>query len=256
MENTYESSNKAQTLTRLLKRISQGDDSEPLRKEANQILSNVQPKDIATAEQNLINDGYSVQAVQLLSAEFMLMRIPQEQSDDIKSRLPANHLLRMVIAEHDLIRCFLADLNDVAESIWYLNHLTNVSFEFCKLTHIIKHLNAMKEHIEREEDVIFPCLRKYGRISLCQAMQGDHIKIGTELDNLTSLIMLFDQVSFEQFKVGLITATQRLCAIMQEHLPQEDVILFPIALGIINDGKLWDKMKTICDEIGYCGVHH
>jgi hemerythrin-like domain-containing protein len=161
----------------------------------------------------------------------------------------------MVTAEHDLIRCFLADLNDVVEDIGDLYHLTDVSLEFRKLAHIIKHLNAMKEHIEREEDVIFPYLRKHGRISLCQAVQGDHINIETEIDNLVSLIVLFDEIRFEQFRTRLLITTRRLWAIMQEHLSQEDEILYPIALGIINDVKVWEKMKAVCDEIGYCGVH-
>ncbi len=254
MANTDESG-KAQTLTRLLKRINQGGDPKLLHKEAHQLLPNIHPKDIAAAEQSLIDDGYSVQNVQLLAATFMLMGIREQQSDDIKTRLPANHLLRMVTAEHDLIRCFLGDLNDVVEVIGDLYHLTDVSLEFRKLAHIIEHLNAMKEHIEREEDVIFPYLRKHGRISLCQAVQGDHINIETEIDNLVSLIVSFDEIGFEQFRTRLIITTRRLWVIMQEHLSQEDEILYPIALGIINDVKVWEKMKAVCDEIGYCGVH-
>ncbi len=100
MANTYQSS-KAQTLTCFLKRINQCNNSELLRKEANQLLTNVCPSDIATAEQNLIDDGYSAQAVQLLSATFMLMGIPAEHSNDIKTKLPANaqkerHLLILI----------------------------------------------------------------------------------------------------------------------------------------------------------------
>ena len=255
MANIYYKSNKAQTLTRLLRRINQGDNPELLRKEAYQLLTNVGPEDIATAEQNLINDGYSAHTVQLLSATFMLIGITENQSDNPKSCLPANHLVRMVMAEHDLIRYFLADLNSLAEDIGDLNHLTNVGLEFRRLAHIVEHLVAMKEHIEREDDIIFPCLTKYGRISLCRAAHGDHIKITNEIDDLASLIVLFDTIGLEQFKTKLITTTCRLWEITQEHLYQEDFILYPIALGIINDAQIWEEMKAVCDEIGYCGIH-
>ncbi|MHC4483120.1 MAG: DUF438 domain-containing protein [Planctomycetota bacterium] len=248
-------SRKAQTLTRLLRRINRGDDPKLLRREAHQLLPSVEPKDIATAEQILIDNGYSVQLVQLLSATFMLMAIPEEQSANPKTWLPANHILQTVMVEHDVLRCFLADLDDVVGTIGYLYHLTDVSSEFRKLAHIIEHLNAMKRHIEREDDVIFPYLRKHGRISLCQAVQGDHINITTEIDNLAGLIVLFNEVSFEQFKAGLIATTRRLRTMMQEHLAQEDEILYPIALGIINDAEIWEKMKAFCDEVGYCGIH-
>jgi DUF438 domain-containing protein len=246
---------KTQKLTHLLRRINYGDDPTLLRKEAHQLLPNVRPGDIATAEQNLIDDGYSVQLVQLLSATFMLMGIPEEQNADLKAWLPADHVLRLVMVEHDVIRCFLADLNDVVRDIGYLHHLTDVSSEFRKLAHITEHLNAMKRHIDREDDVIFPYFKKYGRISLCRALEGDHINIRTEIDNLVGSTVLFNEINLEHFKAGLATATQRLRAVMQEHLSQEDDILYPIALGIINDADVWQKMKAVCDEIGYCGVH-
>lgn len=254
MANGYTSDN-AQTLTHLLRRINQGDNPELLRKEAYQLLINVRPDDIATAEQNLINDGYSTHAVQLLSATFMLMGITERQDDNPKSWLPADHLLRLVMTEHELIRCFLADLNNLVREIRNLNLLTSVEVEFRRFAHIVSHLIGMKEHMEREDNIIFPYLTKYGRISLCRAANGDHIKIVTEIDNLASLTILFDKISFEQFKAGLVATASQLMEITQEHLWQEDIILYPIALGIITDAKIWKEMKDACDEVCYCGVH-
>jgi len=69
------------------------------------------------------------------------------------------------------------------------------------------------------------------------------------------LILSFNQISLEQFKAELITTSRRLQTIMQEHLSQEDCILYPIALRIINDTEVWEQMKALCDEIGYCGLH-
>jgi len=254
-QNEVHQSRRAQTLTRLLKRINRGDDPRLLRKEAGQLLTNITPGDITTAEQHLIDDGYSIQVVQLLSATFMLMGISQQPADNPITSLPPNHILRMVMAEHDMFRCFLADLDELAEIIAALGHLTDVSMEFRKLVHIVEHLGAMKEHIEREDDIIFPYLRDCGRISLCRAVQGDHVNIRTEIDGLNTLILSFDEVSLEQFKTGLLTTTQRLLAIAPEHLCQEDFILYPIALGIINNTEVWEEMKAICDEIGYCALH-
>ena len=246
---------KAITLTRLLRRINHGDDPELLRREAHRLLPVVGPADIATAEQNLIHDGYSVQAVQLLSAMFMLMGMPDAEAANCSRRLPANHLLRFVMAEHEVIRCFLADLNDVVRVIAGMHSLSDLSYEFRKLAHLIAHLAAVKRHIDREDDVIFPSLRKYGRISLCRAMQADHVNIKNEIDNLASLLVLFNEVKFRQFRAGLVAATKRLGTIAQEHLSQEDEILFPIALGMAGDPHLWQRMKALSDELGYCAIH-
>jgi len=254
MASAYENS-KARTLARFLKRINAGDDPELLRKEANQLLTNVDPNDIATAEQKLINDGYSIQLVQLLSATFMLMGIPQKHCANPKTWLPNDHILRIVMVEHDLIRYFLADLNNVVRNIGQMNCLSDVSFEFRKLAHLIEHLNAAKEHIEREEGVIFPYMRKHGRISLCSAMHNDHTNITTGINKLIALTVSFGQLNLKQFKAALIIGTRRLQEMMMEHLSQEDTILFPIALVIIHDAEVWERMKAVCDQIGYCGVH-
>lgn len=247
-------SSKAQNLTRLLKRLNHGENPDMLRKEANRLISNVGPKDIATAEQNLINDGYSTQLVQQLSATFMLIGIFEEQSANLKAHLSANHIVRMVMIEHDTIRCLLADLDEIVEAVGYLDCLTDVGAEFRRLAFTIERLRAMKEHIEREDDIIFPYLKKHFWMRLCQTIKGEHIYIRTEIDNLFELVVLFNNISLEEFKARLITIVQNFSAIMREHLRQEDNILYPIALGVINDVEFWEKMKAVCDEIGYCGV--
>jgi len=254
MANIYESS-QAQAVTQLLKRIYRGEDPKLLRKQAEQFITDVHPEDIAAAKQNLISEGYSPQVVQQLSATFMLMGIPEGRNGNWGTLLPANHLLRMVIVEHDLIRCFLADLNDVVGAIQQMDHLTDVSSEFRKLAHIIEHLSVMKEHIEREEDVIFPYLERHSRLGCCLAIQDDHISIRAEIDNLIGLTASFSKIGLEQFKARLTTITRNLSQIMLVHLFQEDEILYPIALGIVGDARVWERMKAVCDEIGYCGVH-
>ncbi len=254
MANVYET-NKTRNLTRFLKLINQADNPELLRKEAHYLLASVHPSDIETAEQNLLNDGYSAHTVRLLSATFMLMAIPKDQSVNLRASLPANHILRTVIAEHDLIRCFLADLNELVHVIQSMNYLSDISAEFRRLAHITEHLDAMKEHFQREEDIIFPYLIKYGHISLCKGMQNEHSQICIEIENLLSLIVSFNEFTTEQFKAALVAVVRRLASKMQEHISQEDIILYPIALSIIKDPGIWKRIKALCNELGYCGVH-
>jgi len=246
---------KSQTLAIFLKRINRGEDPTLLRKEAYELLTDIRPDDITLAEQNLIDDGYSIQIVQLLSATFMLMGITENSSDNPKTWLPASHILRKVMVEHDLIRCFLADLNLVVSDIQHLDHITDVNSEFRKLTHITEHLHAMREHFDREDDVIFPYLKKYGRISLCQVAEGDHINIETEINNLDELIGALKQISLIEFSTTLTSIAGHLSTITMEHLAQEDILLYPIALGMIDDNKIWKQIKILCEDIGYCGVH-
>ena len=246
---------KTWALAGLFKRINLGEDPKLLCNEARQLAKNVNPIDIAGAEQTLIDEGYPCQLVQQISAAFVLMGLDKRQHNNSRSGLPYNHILRKIIVEHDLARCFLADLNNVAETIRGLNDLTDVSSEFRNLVNILGHFRVMKEHIEREEDIIFPYLIKFGWMGLCRVAQAEHTRIRMDIDNLVELIISFNTIRPENFKACLITIVQRLSPIILKHLFYEEDLLWPISLVVIDDVKVWESIKALCDEIGYCNAH-
>ncbi|MHC4323535.1 MAG: DUF438 domain-containing protein [Planctomycetota bacterium] len=242
---------KTWALAGLFKRINLGEDLKQLRSEASQLAKNINPNDIAGAEQTLIDEGYPSRVVQQLSATFVLIGLHKKKKGNSANKLPDDHILRKVKAEHDLTRCYLADLNSIEETIRSLDGLTDVSSEFRNLSHVIWHLSAMKEHIEREEYIIFPYLTNSGWTGLCQTAQNEHTKIRADIDNLVELITSFNEIKFENFKTWLTTIVQRLSPIMLEHLSYEDDLLFPVSLVVIDNVKVWESMKALCDEIGY-----
>ncbi len=247
--------NVSEVLTHLLNRINQGANPKGLRKEARQLISSVTSKDIANAEQNLINKGFAPQLAGQLSSVFVLLGILEEQSGSLKERLPASHILRKVFAEHELLLCFLADFIDVSDAISEKGHLSDTSSEFMKLSHIVEHLNAMEEHIEREEFIIFPYLKKHGWDSLCRSAHSDHVYIKIAITDLVNLIGSYRKTKLKDFKARLSSISKYLGTTIAEHVFQEDNILYPIALEVIDDEKVWDKIKTVCEDVGYCGVH-
>ena len=250
MANTHQNA-KTWALAGLFKRINLGEDLKLLRSEASQLAKNIDPNDIASAEQTLINEGYPCRVVQQLSATFVLIGLHKRRQNNLESKLPDDHILRKIMTEHDLVRCYLADLNSVAVTIQCLNCLTDVSTEFRNLCQIIRHLSVMTEHIEREEYIIFPCLTKLGWMGLCQTAQTEHAKIKIDIENLVTLITSFNEIRLEDFKALLITIVQRLSPIMLEHLSYEDDLLCPISLVVIDNVKAWKSIKALCDDIGY-----
>jgi DUF438 domain-containing protein len=254
MDKTHENNN-ADAITRLLERISKGENPKRLRREATKLMSDVLPVDIARAEQNLIESGVSENIVHNLSSAFMLMGMLEDHILNVKAKLPNNHIIKKVIAEHDLTRCYLAELKDTAEEIDKMETITDVNLQFRKLAHIIEHLDAMEEHIEREEDVIFPTLKAHGWKALCRSSQSDHVYIRIAVSDLVKLIAGFKSSKVSEFKIRLKSITKYLCPRMKDHFFQEENILYPIALELVQDEKVWRKIKDICDEIGYCGVH-
>jgi len=247
---------KTWALAGIFKRIRLGEDPKLLRNEAIQLWKNVDSDDIAGAEQILIDEGYSHWVVQQLSVTFTLMALQKRKDCTSRGKLPDDHILRKIKVEHDLIRCYLTDLNKVAETIWDLHCLTDVSSEFRNLGHILGHLGAMKEHIDREEDIIFPYLSKSDWTNLYQSALNEHAQFRIDIDNLVALMTSFNEIGLDDFKAWLITIVRRLSPMMLEHLSYEDELLYPISLVAIDDANVWEKIKALCDEIGYCGAHN
>ena len=250
MAKTYHSSNRW-ALTGLLKRINLGDDPKLLQNEASHLAEKVDSDDIAAAQQALIDEGYSDRVVQKISAAFILMGLRKEHAPDTVTKIPDNHILQKMSVEHSLMRCYLADLEQVAEEIAHFDDLNDVSSEFRRLVQIVECFCDFKKHIEREEDIIIPYLNKYGWEGLCKTDTTEHEKMVTDIDNLCALIVSFNSIKFESFNRYLQKVVQHLVPMLREHLSYEENLLWPIARVVVDDEKVWKTIKTLSDEFGY-----
>lgn len=255
MKKTREEKN-AQELTKLLQRINSEGNVTELRQEAKRLLGRLHPNDMAAAEKYLLESGFSQQLVNRLEASFMLMGVTDESgANHLREKLPPRHVLRTIIAEHEMTRCFLADLEEINERVQAMSALSDTMLEFRRLAHIIEHLDALEEHFEREDDTIFPYLRQFGWSGMCKTGAADHVYIRIAITDLIRLIGGFDKNRLHDFKVRLGSTVKYLVDTLNEHMAHEDNVIFPIAVEMIKDEKLWDRLKEICDEIGYCGIH-
>lgn len=250
MSKIYHSSNQW-ALTGLFKRIKLGEDPKLLQNEAGHLAEKVDANDIAAAKQALIDEGYPGQLVQKISATFVLMGLRKEKIRKEKPNLADNHIVQKILIENSLTRCYLADLEQIAEQIDSLDTLTDVSSEFRRLSFLVEYFVETRTHLDREDDLIFPYLVKYGWQGLCRTSKQEHKKIRFEIDHLTALVMGFDTFEFENFKALLPKIVKRLCPFILEHLSYEEKLLWPIALIVVDDERAWETIKALSDEIGY-----
>jgi DUF438 domain-containing protein len=247
----------ANELTGLLKRINEGVDPSLLTGEATRLYSVIGPSDLATAEQNLIEAGISPQLAHQLASEFISMNTHEKEASrfEFKSKLPGNHVLRQIHAEHELLSYFMAELSDVTEKIIKKEQISDTSSLFRRYCHIVEHLDAMAEHIEREEDIIFPYLARRGWKKLTATAAGEHMYIKMAVEDLIRLLGTIGNQKPNEYKTKLGSVVSYLVPAVRDHIFLEDNIIYPLALEIIDDESVWDSIKDICDEIGYCGVH-
>jgi DUF438 domain-containing protein len=249
---TARKKSKVTALTGLLSRIEEDDDLRGLCGEAGQLAEEVDKADIATAEQALIDKGYSLQMARHLLTLFVFMGRYQKNTRCRQGALDDNHILRRITVEHDLFRCYAAELNALADTISHLEVLSDVSAEFRLLVRVARYLYILHEHMEREEDIVFPYLRNRGYKNLCSAAEKEHVHLRESVDNLMGLVLSVTGTPLEEFKIRLMVIVERFYPLLLDHLDFEEGLIHPIALVAIDNPGTWESIKALCDQIGYC----
>jgi len=245
---------KASMIAELLRRIDRGDDIRLVAKDASRIAEDIGRAELAAAERSLLEDGYTPIAVNHLSTALALM-IRHERVSGQRDPSQDGHILQKVIAEHGVFRCWAAELSEAVVDLRALDDIFDTTSEFRRLLHVVDHLGALKEHFEREDDVILPYLRRFGWVSPCVVAASDHARLRAGIDWLTSFVTAIHVCSVKDFQAELTAGVGRFCSSLSEHLSFEDGLLWPLALVVVNDPAVWSAMKALCEEIGYCGVH-
>jgi DUF438 domain-containing protein len=246
---------KASMVAELLRRIDRGDDIRLLARDASQMAEDISSAELAAAELSLLDDGYTPTAINQLSSAFVLMLGYERQVSGPRDESQNVHILQKVTAEHGVFRCLVAELSEANADLRAMDYILDTASEYRRLIHVVGHLSAMKEHFEREDDVILPYLRRLGWANLCVVAENDHAQLRADIDWLTSFVTAPQVCSPEDFQRELAAGVGRFCSCLSEHLSFEDGLLWPIALVVIDDPTIWRAMKAVCEEIGYCGIH-
>jgi len=243
---------KLKALAGLIKRMEQEDDLRVLCREAGQLAAKVDQQDIALAEQALVKNGYSLQMARQLLTQFVFMGMYGQKNAHGQDLIEDAHILRRIVVEHNLFRCNAAELCVLAGSIMHLEEMSDVSTEFRTLTRVVRYLSLLREHMEREDDMIFPYLKKQGFTGLCLTAEKEHVRLRKSLDNLTDLIQSIARISLTEFKSRLAANVQLFYPLLLDHLAFEEELIHPIALVAIDNPDTWEAIKALCDQIGYC----
>ncbi|PKL48745.1 MAG: hypothetical protein CVV39_03895 [Planctomycetes bacterium HGW-Planctomycetes-1] len=242
---------KARRLADILERVRSGEAPTKIRQEARQLLSTLRLSDISRAHKYLVGSGVSFD--QLRTLVYAFASILGDQFALLRANLSPDHPVRRILAEHEMFECFLADLEEVNMLIQESTGMTELSSEFRRLEHIAGHLQAIDIHNQREDDLIFPVLANYPCKSICLVLEKAHWRIKNMVGNLTMVVNNFKNFEPVQFKIQLNALSSAIVPIMREHIFQEDNILYPVALDVLKDERVWWRIKQLAEEMGYCG---
>lgn len=246
-------SKRLSKLTGFLRQIDKGVEVSQISREEQDFLRTIQPIEYAKCLELLFLAKTPIDYIR--SCHKTYCQLVGDQLHKLWSCLDHSHPLRRILAEHEIYYCILSDLETINKSIQKLSEINSKMSEIRQLAQLVQHLAAIEEHSEYEQDIIYPELVKRGLLQLVRAMNTDNMYLKVSIGNLVRLLESTDRISASNFKSKLKISINYLSALIRNHLFVENYILYPFALEYVNNEQVWEHIKNMCQEIGYCGIH-
>ena len=242
-------SEKAEKVKKLLRDLKSVEDLERLKDEAEDILRNISPAELALIEQEMIHEGVSREEMKKLCD--VHLEILKETLESIEINVEPGHPIHTMMEEHKMILGFLDRLKEVLESLDEAESFEDVREDVEFLIHIAEHLVEADKHHEREEDVLFPALKEHGIVEPPEIMKEEHDEMRPKKKELYETAKDWESFDYMEFRKKVRELAEYIVETLPKHIYREDRILYPLAIQTIPE-DLWDELKRRCDEIGYC----
>lgn len=242
---------KIENLTTLLQRLNSGEISEELRKEAQEIVANIDPIELSIAEQRLIQKGMNPSELRNLCE--IHMEVLKDELEKVRTQITPGHVLDTLILEHEEIKGLLTQLEALNSRLQKLNSPSEDEGIAERLVELAKNILDAENHHRREENVLFPELEKRKITGPTRIMRMEHDELRIRKRALKEAGENASNMDFEEFKSRADEAAKYIVFNLRDHIYKENYILYPTALDAIKDKGLWETMKEDCDKIGYCG---
>lgn len=237
-------------LTNVLRKLNTANISPELRREALEIVKNIDPVELSIAEQKLVDEGMNPNDLRHLCD--IHMEVLKDELEKIKNSLEVGHVVNTLIVEHDKILEFLTRLEELNSEVQKLDSLKGNEQYIDELKATIDNIIAAEPHHKREEDVLFKELENNEITGPTRIMRMEHDDLRAKKREIRELLNCIEYVPFDDFRERLQDLTSYLIFNLRDHIFKENTILYPTALESLKDIELWEDMKKRCDEIGYC----
>src|SRR3989344_8094507 len=242
--------NKKQGLKNILIELKKKNVSKETKQKAKDMLKGIDATTIGLLEQELIREGMSSKEIRDNLCDIHLEAMGEEL---IKKRIEVKspHPIHTLMEEHKLIVEALEKLAGIVRDIKNMNSYKDFQPKVNELNKIAHLLVDAENHHKREEDVLFPMVRKHGIIEPPNIMEEDHKEFIKRKRELFKVVNNPEKYKFEEFKKKIIEYGSYLSKELKSHIFKEDNILYQMALQVLSK-KEWDEIKKENDKIGYC----
>jgi DUF438 domain-containing protein len=233
----------------LLKQLHSGINANEIKEKGKNFLKSISPMDLALLEQEIIQEGVTREEIRKLCD--IHLEILKDSLEKIDIKVNPGHPIHTLMEEHKAILGFIDKLRIILGSIDSAKDFSEVMEEVKKLKYISEHLIEADKHHQREEEVLFPELEKFGVIEPPEIMRDEHKDLKAKKAALNKIASENNELKYSEFVKKVKEIGEYLIKELPNHIYKEDNILYPIALQVIPNDR-WEHIKKECNKIGYC----
>ena len=163
---------RKQEIKSLIKQLKIEGDVSRLKEKAKATLKNISPTDLGIIEQEIIKEGTTREEMRKLCD--VHLEVMKDSLNKPETKLKSGHPIHTLMEEHKMILDFIEKLKETVRKINVAKSFDGVSVELKMLEHIAEHLVEADKHHQREEEVLFPMLKKFGVTEPPEIMREEH----------------------------------------------------------------------------------
>jgi hypothetical protein len=241
--------NKKEYLKNLILRVKDdGTDTQDIKKELKKAIGELSPLEISQVEQELIENG-QIDVSTIQSVCNVHLQMFKEYIENEKIDLPDWHPISILMKEHTFMMSAADNIRNCSLELKDKENIKDAIEIFLELNGFISHLADIEAYFQKEENILFPFMEKYGVKQPPAVMWKEHDQIRKIRKELSDMKNSRD---LSQAKQKLEQLSIQLSEIVSMHIYKEHSVLFPTALKLISEDE-WKEIRTQFDEIGYAG---
>ncbi|TAN59358.1 DUF438 domain-containing protein [bacterium] len=250
---TPEQKAKREELKQILKKLHEArpEELDKVKKGAERYFREVAPKELAMAEQELIQEGTTRTEMKRLCDVHLEVMKSGLGAKARRLRLPASHPISICKDEHKIIKRNLRRLKALLGKLKSAGSFEKAKKQIDTLKELSHFFLETEKHHEREEKALFPRLEAHGVVEPPQIFKEDHVEFMAKKKVLSEIAMAQGKKSFKEFLDTVGPVIEFLTQNLKDHIYKEDNILYPMAYETLEKSE-WAGVRKKFDAIGYC----
>lgn len=224
---------------------------ENVKKRAEKYFKDTDPKELALAEQELIQEGTERKEMKRLCDVHLEVMKTQLGANAKSLRLPKSHPISILKDEHKIIKRNLKRLKGVLEKLRVAGSFDEAWRQINTLKELSHFFLETEKHHQREEEAIFPRLEAHGVTEPPAIFKEDHVEFKAKKRSLNEIVLSAESRSFGEFLEAIAPLIEFLAKSLEDHIYKEDNILYPMAFETLEKNE-WKDVRNKFDAIGYC----